>query len=56
MGLLANGGDQTGTPVLSPEIIRRLRRPLVSGKDKVAMVNITYGPGVTLRETPSVSG
>ena len=56
MGHLASGGGHTGTPVLSPEMIRRLGRPLTSGKDKVALMNITYGPGVTLRETPSVSG
>ena len=54
MGILASGGKHEGKVLLSDKAIAALTEPMVEGKDKVLLMNITYGRGVTLRRTPMV--
>lgn len=54
MGILAAGGSHEGRQLLSPPAIKALLEPIAEGKDKVLLMNVTYGRGVTLRSTPMV--
>ena len=55
MGIVANGGRHEGHTLLSESAIRALNEPLTTGVDKVLLMNVTYGRGVMLRDTPLVS-
>lgn len=55
-GILSNGGQIDGKPLLSPDTVGRLATPVVSGLDVVMMTGeqSTIGLGTMYRKNPKV--
>ena len=55
VGIVANGGSYKGKKLASSEVAYGLIEPVKTGDDLVLKMNLTYGRGTTVRDTPLVS-
>ena len=53
-GILANGGSFNGKQIMSPATIKLQTEKIKSGKDECLKIDITYGRGYTIMESPKV--